>query len=154
MRVAIGQDSHAFAFDNREKPLRLGGVVFENQPPLRANSDGDVVLHALANAISGITGVNILGKVADDLCQAGITDSRAYVEEALKHPQGKVAHVSVSIECLLPPISPKITEMRQSIAEMLGIHASGVGITATTGEGLTAFGQGKGIQAFCCITVE
>lgn len=60
MKVAIGQDSHRFDFENKGKKLILGGVVFENEPPMKANSDGDVILHAITNAISGITCVNIL----------------------------------------------------------------------------------------------
>ena len=51
-KCSIGQDSHAFS-DNDNKPLILGGVIFEGKA-LRANSDGDVVLHSLTNAISGI----------------------------------------------------------------------------------------------------
>jgi len=52
MKVAIGQDSHRFDFENKEKILKLGGIVFEDAPALSANSDGDVVLHAITNAVS------------------------------------------------------------------------------------------------------
>ena len=68
MRVGIGQDSHKFDFNDKSKKLILGGVVFENHPPLEGNSDADVVLHAITNAISGVTCVNILGKISDELC--------------------------------------------------------------------------------------
>ena len=68
LKVGIGQDSHRFDFDNREKKLILAGVVFENHTPLLGNSDADVVFHAVTNAISGVTGVNILGKIADKMC--------------------------------------------------------------------------------------
>jgi len=70
MKVAIGQDSHRFDFENSEKKLVLGGVVFDNHPPLNGNSDADVILHALTNAVSGITTVNIIGPVADNLCNS------------------------------------------------------------------------------------
>ncbi len=155
MKVGIGQDSHRFDFDNKNKQLILGGVIFEGCTPLAGNSDADVVLHSITNAVSGVTCVNILGKTADELClKQGITDSRAYLEEALKHLDGsKVVHVSVSIECSTPKITPKIPQMRKSISAILEIPENCVGITATTGEGLTAFGQGKGIQAISCITV-
>ena len=69
MKVAIGQDSHRFDFENKNKPLVLGGVTFENETGLLGNSDADVVLHSITNAISGITTVNILGKIADDMCK-------------------------------------------------------------------------------------
>ena len=122
--------------------------------PLAGNSDADVVLHAIANAISGVTCVNILGGIADEMClQKGITDSSEYVMEALKYLINiKIVHISISIECSYPKITPKISEMRKVISELLSLPENSVGITATTGEGLTEFGNGKGIQAFCCVT--
>lgn len=154
MRVAIGQDSHEFDFSNKEKKLILGGVVFENETPIKANSDGDVILHSITNAISGITCKNIIGKISDDMCENGITDSFEYLKEALKYLDTKILHISIAIECQVPKISPKIEEMRQSIANMLNISTNSVGITATTGENLTDFGRKKGISVFSCITVE
>lgn len=156
MRVGIGQDSHRFDFENTEKKLILGGVIFDDAPPLEGNSDADVILHSITNAISGVTCVNILGPVSDDLClNKGIKDSKVYLKEALKYLNGKrILHLSISIECLKPKITPKIPEIRKSLSELLGIPENSIGITATTGEGLTAFGQGKGIQVFSCITVE
>jgi 2-C-methyl-D-erythritol 2,4-cyclodiphosphate synthase len=156
MRVGIGQDSHRFDFEDKNKKLILGGVIFQDCPPLQGNSDADVILHSITNAISGVTCVNILGKISDDLClKEGITDSSVYLREALKYlGDSRIVHVSVSIECLTPKITPKITEMRQSIARLLDIPENCIGITATTGEGLTQFGQGLGIQVFSCVTVE
>lgn len=157
MKVGIGQDSHRFDFNNEKKKLVLGGVVFEGCPPLDGNSDADVVLHSITNAVSGITCVNILGEISDELClNQGITDSRVYLKEALKYlyaNESKIVHISISIECKTPKITPKIPEMRKSIADLLELPENCVGITATTGEGLTQFGQGLGIQVFSCITV-
>lgn len=69
MKVAIGQDSHRIDFDNQDKKLMLGGVEFKEEYSLNGNSDADVVLHAITNAISGITCQNILGKISDEMCQ-------------------------------------------------------------------------------------
>ena len=152
IKTGLGQDSHAFEESN--KALILGGVEFDHTQGLRGNSDADVVLHALTNAISSVTGRNILGKIADDLCQSGVTDSREYLALALADlAPGRIEHVAIAIECLTPKISPKVEAMKSSIAQLLGIQISDVGITATTGEGLTAFGQGKGIQALVVLTV-
>jgi 2-C-methyl-D-erythritol 2,4-cyclodiphosphate synthase len=155
MKVGIGQDSHAFDFENKEKKLILGGVVFEGEPPLKGNSDADVILHSVINALSGVTLVNILGDVCDELClKQGIVDSGIYLKEALRHlSDGKIIHVSISIECARPKISPKIAEIRQNLSVLLDIPESCIGITATTGEGLTPFGQGLGIQVFSIVTV-
>jgi 2-C-methyl-D-erythritol 2,4-cyclodiphosphate synthase len=155
-RTGLGVDSHRFLSDDIAKPLVIGGIIIEGAPGFHANSDGDVILHALCNAISSLTGVRILGALSDELClNAGITDSRVYVEEALKTLKDqKIVHVAVSLEALKPKFAPHIDEMRTSIAEILSIDESQVGITATTGEGLTECGRGAGVEALCIITTE
>ena len=155
MKVGIGQDSHRFDFENKSnKKLILAGVVFEDETPMLANSDGDVVLHAITNAISGITTKNILGDVTGKLLKDGVIDSKVYLREALKYLKGKIIHVSISIECKKPRISPKISEMRKCLSDLLNIGEESIGITATSGEDLTEFGKGNGINVFACVTVE
>jgi len=154
MKVAIGQDSHRIEHGMGKK-LLLGGVDFEQDYSLNGNSDADVVLHAITNAVSGITCKNIIGKVADDMCSnKGITDSEEYLKEALKYLNEKIIHLSISIECKMPKITPRIEEMRKNIGRILNISENSIGITATTGDGLTEFGKGNGISVFACITVE
>lgn len=154
MKVGIGQDSHRFDFENSKKLLVLGGVAVPNCTPLSGNSDADVVLHAITNAISGITTVNILGEVSDKFClEDGIKASSFYLHEALRYlGDRKVVHVSISIECKIPRITPIIPAMRKNIAYILNIAESDVGITATSGERLTDVGKGLGIQAFAIVT--
>ena len=79
-RTAIGQDSHRLIDCSTDaevkqtgKPLMLGGILIPDEPGLEGNSDADVILHALTNAVSGITGINILGEKADELCESGAT---------------------------------------------------------------------------------
>lgn len=149
---AIGQDSHRFESDNSNKPLMLGGVVIPNCVGLAGNSDADVVLHAVTNAVSGLTGVNILGKVSDDLClKQGITDSAVYLQKSLDYLEEKgikLTHVSMSIEAKRPHLSNHIPQIKKTLATLLSLDENSIGITATTGEGLTAFGRGEGIQVF------
>jgi len=155
IKTGLGQDSHRFDTDNPNKPLMLAGIQIEDGTPgLLGNSDADVVLHAVTNAISGISGVNILGKISDELCQQGFTDSSVYLNRAL-HTLGnlEIQHVSISLECQYPKISPHIAAMKQNLARLLDIRLRDVGITATSGEGLTAFGRGEGIQALVIISV-
>ena len=150
----IGQDSHRFGSPCGETTIKLGGIDIPFDKPIEANSDGDVVYHAITNAISGFTGVNILGSEADKIClEQGIKDSSIYLEKALEYlKDGKIVHCSITIECLRPKLMPHIPAMKESIGNILGIPASSVGITATTGEGLTGFGRGEGIQVFCILT--
>lgn len=157
MRVAIGQDSHRFLENTDGQGCVLGGVYFPEAPAVSANSDGDVVLHAVTNAYSGITCRNVLGRIADEMCRAGITDSREYLKVAAQDLWMKgwePVHLSVSIECAKPKISPRIGEMRSSLSILCGLPENSVGITATTGEGLTDFGRGLGISVFCVLTVR
>ncbi len=154
MKVGIGQDSHKIDYNNQNKKLILAGIEFEEKFSLLANSDGDVVLHAITNAVSGVTCKNILGKVADEMYnERGIKNSEEYLREALKYLSEPISHISISIECKVPKISPKIEEMRKNIAKILNINENCVGITATSGEELTEFGKGNGINVFACITV-
>lgn len=162
---SIGQDSHRFVpVDASGRPtdrkdnqqLILGGCIIPDGRPLMANSDGDVLLHALTNAVSGITCVNILGETADRLClEEGIKDSRKYLELALQTlTDQSITHVSFSIECRTPRLAAHIENMRSSIADLLKIAPRSVGITVTSGEGLSAFGKGEGIMVFCSVTAR
>ena len=162
---SIGQDSHRFIGSesvnlaaDRKIPMgqRLGGVWIEDSPSLDANSDGDVILHALTNAVSGITGVNILGRKADEMClEEGITDSAAYLLEALRFLEDrKIIHVSFSVECKTPRLAAYISDIRLGVSMLLSIPVDSVCITATSGEDLTAFGRGEGIMVTCAITVR
>ena len=150
----IGQDSHRFGEPCGDTTIRLDGTDIPFDKPIEANSDGDVVYHAITNAVSGFTGVNILGGEADKIClEQGVKDSSAYLRKALEYMQeGNIIHCSITIECLRPKLMPHIPAMKESIADILGIPVSSVGITATTGEGLTGFGRGEGIQVFCILT--
>jgi len=153
-KTGIGQDSHAFE-EAPGKPLILAGIKIDHPIGLKGNSDADVVLHSITNAVSSITGSNILGSVADQLCQEGVTDSSNFLKLALDDlGDWRISHIAIAIECLKPIISPQIDSMKKSIAKLCHINKTDVGITATTGEGLTAFGKGEGIQAISIITAN
>jgi 2-C-methyl-D-erythritol 2,4-cyclodiphosphate synthase len=155
-RTGIGQDSHRFLPGDSSKPCVIAGLIFEDAPGFNANSDGDVVLHAICNAITSLTGVLILGAIADDLClKDGITDSEVYLLEALKTlNRQKITHVAVTLEGKKPKFKETIPAMRENIARIMKLDISDVGITATTGEGLTDFGCGDGVQCFAIVTTE
>ena len=158
---AIGQDSHRFVSAEGlaaqpQRQLMLAGLALPGETPLAGNSDADVVLHALTNAISGISGVNILGARTDQLCLAeGITDSAAYLREALATlGLWQLCHISLAVEAKTPRLAGLVESMKIRLAELTGLQPSDIGLTATTGEGLTAFGRGEGIQVFCQVTAR
>ncbi len=150
----IGQDSHRFGEPSGDCTIMLGGVAVPSDRPILANSDGDVILHAITNAISGLTGNIILGGIADKLClEEGIKDSSVYLKKALEDlGDSEIVHCSMTVECLVPKLKPFRDAIRARVGELLNIPASSVGITATTGEGLTAFGRGEGIQVFVILS--
>ena len=154
IRTGLGQDSHRFEPEPSTKALILGGIKIDDCSGLDGNSDADVILHALTNAVSGITGVNILGAVSDKMClEEGIKDSRPYLLKALEYlDDWKIVHVSMSIEAKRPKLAAHIDRIKDSVACTLGLDKEDIGLTATSGEGLTAFGRGEGIQVFAIIT--
>lgn len=154
-RTGIGQDSHRFLDDKTSKKCVIGGLIFDDAPGLSADSDGDVVLHAICNAITTITHVPILGKIAIDLChKEGITDSAVYLERALETLDSKkIIHVALTIEAKRPRIQKHVDTMRNHVAGLLKINKEQVGITATSGDGLSDFGRGDGLQCFCVLTI-
>lgn len=153
-RTGIGQDSHRFLPADSSKPCIIGGIIFDGVPGLDADSDGDVVYHALCNAITSLTGVPILGGIAMELCRKdGITDSQVYLERALKTMGNqKIVHVAFTIEGKRPRFQDKIDQVRRRVATVCGIHEKQVGLTVTSGDGLTDFGCGDGLMCFCVLT--
>jgi 2-C-methyl-D-erythritol 2,4-cyclodiphosphate synthase len=154
IKTGLGQDSHQFEKISG-KDLVLAGVKFDYPFGLKGNSDADVVFHSITNSISSITGKNILGDVADQLAKKGKKDSSKYLQIALEDlGDWKINHIAVALECAKPKISNHVEAIKESIANICKINVSDVGITATSGEGLTSFGRGEGIQAITIITVS
>jgi 2-C-methyl-D-erythritol 2,4-cyclodiphosphate synthase len=155
IKTGIGQDSHRFS---DKGPLVLGTVVNENFPALQANSDGDVILHALCNALTSAVGKGSLSTFADIMCRdQGITDSKEYLKKAagFVHEMGyKINNVAVSVEAKKPKLETYFPEMRKGIAMVLQIEADDVGLTATSGEGLSSCGRGEGIQATAVVCIQ
>ena len=153
VKTGLGLDSHRFVEGVSDKSFVLGGVVFNDAPALSGNSDADVILHALTDAISGVTGVTVIGATADKLCKSGVTDSTAYLMVAMETlGEWQISHVSIALECLRPKIDPKVPALRKSIAALLDLDLADVCITATTGEELNDVGRGLGIHATVIVT--
>ena len=153
VKTGIGLDSHQFVEGESDRVLVLGGLVFGDAPALSGNSDADVILHAVTDAVSGVTGHTVIGAVADAMCKEGITDSKEYLKLSLVDlGNWRISHLSVAIECLRPKIDSKVPALRASLAGLLGINDSDVCITATTGEGLNDCGRGLGIHASAVLT--
>lgn len=151
--IGVGEDSHAY---DRGKGLTLGGVFFPHFQKLRANSDGDIILHALFNALSSALSGKSLGATADSLlAQKGITASRHYLQPLFTLMGKKhlgISHVVFSIEGTEPKIDDISEKIRSSLSKMLDVPYDRIGITATSGEGLQSFS--KGMKCICMVLLK
>lgn len=168
-RVGLGQDSHRIQIltpsspplnkggRGVKKPLILAGVVVDSTLTCEANSDGDVIAHALVNALSSAVGGRSISFYADAMCKQGITNSFEYIKEVLRkeiEPRGfQVNNVSIAVEAGRPKLEKWHDQMKENLAKVLKIKTNQIGLTFTSGEKLTAFGKGEGIQVFCVVSL-
>lgn len=134
--VGVGQDSHEFS---PQGFLTLGGIVLKDFPKLKANSDGDVILHALFNAVSSALGYSSIGQTADKMCNDGTKNSVKYLDVILKEMQNRgyeIGNISISLTCKKPKVDKIERILKKSLGEILNIKTTLIGITATSGEGL------------------
>lgn len=154
-RVGFGQDSHKFS-EGKDKKLILGGVEIKGEKGMKANSDGDVIIHAICAGIEQALGRVNFSVYSDEMCKIGITDSAEYLKVAMKHIKEdgyNINNLGISVEAKRPKILPIEDKIKNRLAEILEIEKSQIGINATTGEELTAFGRGEGIQVFVIISL-
>ncbi|MCH9698877.1 MAG: 2-C-methyl-D-erythritol 2,4-cyclodiphosphate synthase [Gammaproteobacteria bacterium] len=157
MRIGMGYDVHAFKDSGR---LVLGGVEIDYEKGMEAHSDGDVVLHALCDALLGAAALGDIGKHfpdTDDHFQ-GI-DSRIllrHVVHLLDEFSYKVCNVDITIIAQKPKLADYIQSMCECIAGDLKVAVSQVNVKATTTEKLGFEGRGEGIavQAVALIQPE
>lgn len=153
----IGEDSHRFLTGQAAEgtQLTLGGLTIADLPKLDANSDGDVILHAIGRALAEAANQNF-SELADPLTLSGNQDSRDYLEPLLvdlKIRDLKIRHVSLSIEAARPRIDPLLPALKSSLAQILHTSENAVHISAHTGEDLTPFGRGEGIKCTALVQV-
>lgn len=145
LRVGLGVDAHAF---EDGVPLVLGGVRFEHQRGLAGHSDGDVITHALIDAILGAAGLGDIGSLfpSDSSTPAGI-DSLELLRDAYERVQADGWRV-VNADCVLIGQEPRISDRRGELEERLGLLLDApVSVRATTTDRLGFTGRGEGLAA-------
>ena len=155
IRIGHGYDAHRFAPGAK---LVLGGVAIEFDRGLAAHSDGDVVVHALCDALLGAAGLGDIGRHFPETSPefAGI-DSRILLRRvvALLGDRGfGVVNADVTVVAQAPRLAPHLGEMRARLASDLGIAAGGVNVKATTTEGMGFCGRGEGIATHAVALIE
>jgi 2-C-methyl-D-erythritol 2,4-cyclodiphosphate synthase len=154
-RTGIGHDSHPFGPGS---PLRLGGVEIAGAPALAGHSDGDVVLHAIADALLGATALGDLGRVfpADARTPRGVA-STVLVEEVIRRVADsgwRPATVDLTVIGARPRLGAHLESMRGAIAVLLGIDRGAVSVKASSGNLDGSEGAGRSVSAFAVVTVE
>lgn len=145
-RIGLGYDAHQFKDEGR---LVLGGVTIDYPRGMEAHSDGDVVLHALCDALLGAAGLGDIGKHFPDSDAAfkGI-DSRILLRDVSKKLIGlgySIGNADITIIAQMPRMAPHIEAMRRNIADDLGSPVDLINVKATTTEGMGFEGRGEGI---------
>jgi len=155
MRIGHGYDAHRFAGGER---LVLGGVDVPHDKGLAAHSDGDVVLHALCDALIGAAGGGDIGKhFPDNDPRYENIDSRILLRRVIATlgDEGlRVGNADVTIIAEEPRLSAHVAQMRANIAADLGVDAARVNVGATTTEKMGFVGRREGIAAHAVVLLE
>jgi 2-C-methyl-D-erythritol 2,4-cyclodiphosphate synthase len=155
VHVGIGYDVHALV---EGRKLILGGVAIPHLKGLDGHSDADVLMHAMCDALLGAMGEADIGHYFPN------TDprwkgapSRIFLAEAARLValrNGRIVNVDATVIAQAPKIFPHVREMKNNIAEALGLEVPRVGIKATTNERLGFLGREEGIAAMAVASVD
>lgn len=148
IRIGQGFDVHAFGPGDH---VVLGGVRIAHPQGVVAHSDGDVLLHAICDALLGAAALGDIGqRFPDSDARWKGADSRALLRDvrgALAEAGYSIANVDATVICEAPRVAPHAAAMREHIAADLGLAPGAVSVKATTSERLGFTGRGEGIAA-------
>ena len=155
MRIGHGYDIHAFTAGDG---VWLGGVRIAHTHAVAAHSDGDVVLHALIDALLGAAGLGDIGIWFPDsdarYRDASSADMLREVLEKVKAQGLAVSNADVTLIAQAPKLGEHRAAILQRLAELLGVEAKRINVKATTHEGLGAVGRGEGLAAHAVVLLE
>ena len=151
-RIGIGFDAHPFS---EGRALKLGGVEITYPRGLRGHSDGDALLHAVADAVLGAAGLGSLGEqFPDDEPSWKGADSALFVTRARDLAVGRgfeVENLDAVVIAEAPKLAPHVGEIRRRLAALLGVDAGAVSVRGTSSNGLGFTGRGEGIAVMAVV---
>ncbi len=152
LRVGIGVDAHRF---EDRVPLVLGGVGFVSPRGMAGHSDGDVITHALIDAILGAAGLGDIGSLfPSDASTPGGISSLELLRDAVARVRG-AGYAVVNADCVLIGEEPRISSRRAEMVDVLSsVVGAAVNVRATTTDGLGFTGRGEGLAAQAVALVE
>jgi len=153
--VGIGYDIHRLV---EKRPLYLGGVRINFDKGLLGHSDGDVLIHAIGDALLGAAHLGDIGQhfPPDDNRYKDISsnDILKNIAGMIENKQMIVNHIDAIIICEAPKILPHVAPMKKNIASILKMADTSISIKGKTNEGIGAIGEGKAIAAWAVCEVE
>jgi len=158
MRIGHGYDAHRFVYNAAGGGIVMGGVDIPFAKSLDAHSDGDVLLHALCDALLGAAGLGDIGQHFPDNDEQykGISSRLLLqkVHQLIKEKDLKVGNIDLTIVAQAPKMMPHIENMKQHISEDLEIDVGRVNVKATTTEGMGFVGRGEGIEVYAVTLLD
>lgn len=155
MRIGHGYDVHRFGGTG---PMMLGGISVPYEFGLEAHSDGDVVLHALTDAVLGAMALGDIGQHFPDTddqyagADSGVLLQRAY--ELVQQRHYRLGNADVTIAAQAPKLAGYIPAMRDRIAELLQVPIEAINVKATTTEKLGFVGRQEGIACYAVVLLK
>lgn len=154
MRIGHGYDVHKFG---GEGPIIIGGVSIDYEQGLLAHSDGDVLIHALCDALLGAAALGDIGKHFPDTDSAYAgADSRGLLRDVIARLNGlgySLVNADMTIVAQAPKMAPHIELMRQRLAGDCGVQIDQINVKATTTEKLGFAGRKEGIAAYAVVLI-
>jgi 2-C-methyl-D-erythritol 2,4-cyclodiphosphate synthase len=152
MRIGYGYDVHAFEAGDH---VTLGGVRIAHSRGIKAHSDGDVVLHALCDALLGALGQGDIGQhFPDSDPRWKAADSRVFLRhcaQLLHQHDFRLVNADITVLAEAPRLGTHRAQMRANMAADLGTTPDRINVKATTSEGLGALGRGEGLAAHAVV---
>ena len=154
MRIGYGYDSHVF--DGEAKPLVLGGVVIPGERGLKAHSDGDVLIHAVIDALFGAAALGDIGSHFPDTDPKWKgADSALLLKTAVAElGEREIVNLDATVICERPRLAPYITGIRGRLAELMGIGVDRISVKGKTNEKMDDVGAGKGIVVHAMVLIK
>jgi len=154
-RIGMSRDIHRLVSN---RPLWIGGVLIDYELGFEAHSDGDIVIHALTEALLGSLALGDLGTHFPNT-DIAYKDKQSsyflrYADRLVKQRGYKVCNIDIQITLERPKINRYIAQMIENISTLLGITPDQISIKAGTNEGMGYIGQGLAAEATCVVLVE
>ncbi len=156
MRIGFGYDSHVFT--DAAKPLMLGGVFIPDAPGLKAHSDGDVLIHAVIDALFGAAALGDIGSHFPDTdARWKGADSAALLASAMAEVRAAgydLGNLDVTVICERPRLRPHVAAIRARLSEILAVPLDRLSVKGKTNEKMDDVGAGKGIVVHAAVLLE